>query len=347
VVARGEGEVIIRDLAEGLDRLDDIAGITFRSKTGEVVETPDSEGIANLDSIPFPDRESLDINFVASLPLPLPAVVWDRPYTTILSSRGCPFGCIYCSCPTFSNCRCRFRSTENVLEEIREIEKHGYSSFFFMDDNFLLDPKRVSDICEGMVSRRHSFKWACEGRTDPNVNGVFKKLSAAGCDMVMFGIESGSQRVLDSMNKRTKLPDIEEAVAHAKKAGIDIIHGFFIVGSPGETIEEVKQTYDFAGRLEINTFGFSSLTAFRGTPLWNDAVAKGLIDDDRHWDKIFPVHTIHPDAIDPKTLFDLRTKLARRLIRRKIVRHPLEAAKIFNRFLGCMSVKDIYQLLNS
>ena len=346
IVARGEGEGIILDLADGLNRLDDIQGITFRSRDGKVVETPNREKLVDLDSIPFPDRESLDINFVFPLPLTIPTVIWDRPSTTILSSRGCPFDCVYCNCPTFSSRRCRSRSAENVLKEIEEIEKQGYGSFCFVDDNFLLDPKRVTEICDGMISRRYSFKWACEGRNDPEVNGVFEKLSSAGCDLVMFGIESGSQRILDSMNKRTKLSDIEKTVANARKAGIDIIHGFFVIGSPGETIEEVKETFDFAERLEINSFGFNILFAFRGTPLWDDAVAEGLIDEERNWDKMLPTYDIYPDAIDSRTILNLRSKFVRRLIRRKIARHPFRAAKILKRFSECMSVRDIYRLLN-
>ncbi len=347
IVARGEGEGIVRDLAQGFDRLGDIAGITFRSKTGEVVETPEREAISDLDSIPFPDREGTGIHYVASLPLDVPAVIWDRPYTSILSSRGCPFGCIYCNCPTFSGRKCRARSAGNVLEELAEIDRKGYGAFTFVDDNFLLDPDRVTQICDGMVARGHFFRWACEGRAEPKVNGVFQKLSKAGCDLVMFGIESGSQRVLDGMRKRTKLIEIEQAVASAKEAGIRLRHGFFIVGSPGETPEEVRETFSFAERIPINSFNFNSLTAFRGTPLWRDAVDRGLIDEDADWDKMFPVHSIYPDAIGSKALFPLRSRLVKRLVRRKVMKHPWEAAGILMRFLACMSVRDIYRLLTS
>ena len=347
IVARGEGEEIVRDLAQGLDRLGEIPGITFRSRTGEVVETPDREGIKDLDSIPFPDREGIDIHYVASLPLDVPAVIWDRPYTSIVSSRGCPFDCTYCNCPTFSGRKCRVRSAGNVLKELEELDRKGYGAFTFVDDNFLLDPDRVTEICDGMVARGHSFRWACEGRAEPRVNGVFEKLSKAGCDLVMFGIESGSQRVLDGMHKRTKVLDIEQAVGHARKAGIGIIHGFFIVGSPGETVEEVRQTFAFAERIKINSFNFNSLTAFRGTPLWRDAVARGLIDEKEDWDKMFPLHSIHPDTIDSKVLFSLRSHLVKRLVRRKIMKNPGAAVKIFLRFLQCMSVRDVYLLLTS
>lgn len=346
IVVRGEGEQCIVELAQNSGKIDDIAGITFRSSSGKIVETPEREMITDLDLLPFPDRESLDINFVASLPLDVPAVIWDRPFTTIITSRGCPFSCTFCNCPTFSHRKCRLRSSANILQELKEMERQGYRSFCFVDDNFLLVPDRVEEICKGM-SALHPFRWGCEGRVDPRGYDVFKHLSAAGCDLVMFGIESGSQRVLESMNKKTKIPEIEKAISSAKKAGIEIIHGFFIVGSPGETVEEVRQTFEFAERNDINSFGFNSLVAFRGTPLWNDAVARGIIDDERDWDQIFPVHKIYPDAIDSRTLFALRSRLVKRLIRRKITRHPRAALKIFKRFLDCMSLKDLYHLLTS
>ncbi len=347
IVAKGEGEGIIKDLAEGLDRLEDIPGIVFRSETGAVIETPERKKIEDLDTIPFPDRHALDINYVASLPLDVPAVLWDRPYTTILSSRGCPYGCSYCNCPTFSGKRCRNRSAANVLKEIEEIKSQGFRAFTFLDDNFLLDPARVFEICKGMQDSGSSFQWACEGRADPRVYDAFKELSAAGCDLVMFGIESGSQRVLNNMNKKTKIPEIEKAVTCAKEAGIGIRHGFFIVGSPGETSEEVKQSFDFAERLDINSFNFNSLTAFRGTQLWRDAVAKGLVDDEKDWDKMFSIHEIFPDALDSKTLFTLRSDLMKRLIRRKIIGNPREAVLLLRRFIQCMSMKDLYRLLTS
>ncbi len=347
VVARGEGEGIIRDLAAGLDRLGDIPGIAFRSGSGTIIETPAREGIQDLDSLPFPDREGTGINYIASLPLDVPAVIWDRAYTSIVSSRGCPFSCTYCNCPTFSGRKCRARSAENVLKELDELDRRGYGAFTFVDDNFLLDPERAAEICDGMVARGHDFRWACEGRAEPKVNGVFRELGRAGCDLVMFGIESGSQRVLNGMNKRTQIGDIEQAVSHAKRAGISMIHGFFIVGSPGETVEEVEQTFAFAEQLEINSFNFNSLTAFRGTPLWRDAVARGLIDEVKDWDKMFPVHSIHPDTIDSGVLFYLRSRLVRRLLRRKIMRHPIEASRVLFRFLRSMSLKDLYKLLTS
>jgi radical SAM superfamily enzyme YgiQ (UPF0313 family) len=223
----------------------------------------------------------------------------------------------------------------------------GYTAFSFVDDNFILETQRCKDICQGIIAEGHDFRWACEGRVDSTGSGLFNDLSAAGCDLILFGIESGSQRILDNMNKRTKIAEIETAVSCADKAGIGLVHGFFIVGSPSETEEEVRQTFALAERLKINSFNFNSLTAFRGTPLWNDAVARGLIDEDKDWDKMFPVHEIYPDVIDSQTLFSLRSGLVRRLIRRKLLRNPGTAFKIFKRLLDCISVQDLYRLLTS
>jgi radical SAM superfamily enzyme YgiQ (UPF0313 family) len=347
IVARGEGEGIIRDLGDRLGDPGSIPGIVFRSAPGEAVETLLRDPIDDLDSIPFPDRDSLDIDFVAALPLDVPAVIWDRPYTSLLSSRGCPFACIYCNCPTFSGRKCRSRSIGNVLSELEEIHQKGYRAFTFMDDNFLLNPDRAASICAGMRSRRFSFKWGCEGRAEHTAKSIFNQLSAAGCDLVMFGIESGSQRVLNRLNKGTKLLDVETAIRDAKRAGIGIIHGFFIVGVPGETVEDVEASFRFAQRVPINSFAFNSLTAFRGTPLWKDAVENGFINDEKDWDKMFPIHAIDPDAIDSQTLFKLRSVLLRTLIRNKIVRHPFRAFRLFKRFLISMSLKDLFGFLTS
>jgi len=347
VVGRGEGEGIILDLAEGTRKLQDIPGLCFRDAAGAVVTTEDREGIPDLDSLPFPDRDCLDIHYVASLPLDVPAVIWDRPYTTLLSSRGCPFHCSYCNCPTFSRGKYRARSAGNVLKELESIGRQGYGAFCFVDDNFLLNPKRAVEICDGLTAGAHSFRWACEGRVNGDREGLFRKLSGAGCDMIMFGVESGSQRVLDSMNKGTRLHEIKSAVKKARGAGIGVVHGFFIVGSPGETVGDLKQTFRFANSIGVNSFAFNSLTAFRGTPLWSDEVARGLIDEKRDWGSMFPVHAIDPTAIDSKTLFKLRSRLVRRLILSKLARHPVDGARILGRFLDCMSLKDLYRLLTS
>ena len=345
VVGRGEGEEIILDLA-AKKPLKDIKGITFRDENGEVVINEDRDLIEDLDALPFPDRDGIpDLHYVASLPLDVPAVVWDRPYTTILTSRGCPFACSFCNCPTFSRRKCRFRSAESILQELEEINGK-YGAFCFIDDNFLLREKRVLEVCDKMTEKKYSFKWACEGRVDTRNDDIFKRMESVGCDLIMFGIESGSQKVLNSMQKKTKIEEIERSVKLAKKAGISVVHGFFIVGFPGETEEDVIKTFTFAEKLPLNSFAFNSLTAFRGTPLWNDVVERKLIDD-KDWEKLFPIHKIDPTAVNSKALFKLRSRLVRRLILRKVLFHPIATLKIMFRFLKCMTFGDIIRLVTS
>ena len=346
MVCRGEGEEVILDLAAGVDPAE-VRGLTYRNDAGDVVENPARPPIRDLDALPFPDRDAIDINYVAALPLDVPAVIWDRPYTSIVSSRGCPYDCTYCNCPTFSDRKVRMRSAANVLSELAEIADRGYRAFSFLDDNFLLDTRRASAICAELVAHGPAFQWACEGRVDARGDGIFAQLAAAGCDLVMFGIESGSQRVLDSLRKRTRLNEVEMAVAQAHRAGIGIVHGFFIVGCPDETVAEIEATFALARRLPLNSFNFNSLTAFRGTPLWGDAVARGLIDDERDWHRMFRVHEIYPEAIDSATLFRVRSTQVKRLILQKVLTRPRDAARILRRFLASMSPADVYRLVFS
>jgi radical SAM superfamily enzyme YgiQ (UPF0313 family) len=239
------------------------------------------------------------------------------------------------------------RSAANVLEEMDEIRKMGYGAFTFVDDNFLLKPERATEISSAMRGRGYSFLWGCQGRPESKARDALQSLASAGCDVMMFGIESGSQRILNDMTKGTRLVDVEETVIAAKRAGIGIRHGFFIVGSPGETAEELNATFDLAKRLPINSFGFNSLTAFRGTRLWSDAVTRGLIDETKDWDKMFPAHEIYPEALDSEELFALRSRLMKRLILWKFTRTPLEALKVISRLTKCMSMTDVYRLLTS
>ena len=116
---------------------------------------------------------------------------------------------------------------------------------------------------------------------------LFPAMAKAHCRTLMFGIESGSQKMLDRLNKEQTLAEVETAVTNAKKAGIEIVHGFFVVGSPDETVEDMKATFDFAARLPLDTFGFNRLCVYRGTPMWHEYVKRGLVNDGADWVQVF------------------------------------------------------------
>src|SRR5918993_1295992 len=266
-VCRGDGEQLILDLLERLDDPAAVPGLTW-AKDGDIVNNPNRPLDRDLDQWPFPDRESLPLDFVESMPLDVPAVLSMERFTTMQTSRGCPWPCVFCDIPIFNEGKWRARSAQHVVEELKYLEANGYGSVYFVDDHFLLQPKRIEAICKGINDAAVNIQWGCEGRVDSTAQHLFPAMAKANCRTSMFGIESGSQKVLDRLKKDQSLEQVESAVDNAKEAGIEIVHGFFVVGSPDETVEDMRATFDFASRLKLDTFGFNRLCVYRGTPLW-------------------------------------------------------------------------------
>jgi radical SAM superfamily enzyme YgiQ (UPF0313 family) len=303
--------------------------------------------IEDLDLFPYPDRSSLPIDFIEALPLDVPAVFSLNKFCTMQTSRGCPFNCIYCIIPTYSNCRWRFRSSENVLGEMQELSDMGYRSVYFIDDHFLLKSDRIRDICNGIIDRGLEFHWGCEGRVDSKAIDQFSLMSKANCKVLAFGIEAGTQKILDRLGKKQTLDQIKRAVDEAKKKGIERIHGFFIIGSPGETEEDIMQSFRFAARLKIDTFNFDRLCAHRGTPLWRGYVESGIIDDARDWYKYFKCSDIDASVLSGNELNRIRMKGYALLFFHRIFGRPFQSYKLIRSFSRNMEMSDIYRLLSS
>ena len=296
-VCRGDGEQLILDLLERLNDPSTVAGITWQEKNGELRHNPNRPLDRNLDQWPFPDRESLPLDFVESMPLDVPAVLSRERFTTMQTSRGCPWPCVFCDIPIFNEGKWRSRSPGHVVEEFKHLQKLGYGSVCFVDDHFLLQPKRIEAICKGINEAGVTIQWGCEGRVDSTAQHLFPVMARAHCRTLMFGIESGSQRMLDRLKKEQTLEQIENAVTNAKKAGIEIVHGFFVVGLPDETEEDLRQTFSFASRVRVDSFGFNRLCVYRGTPLWREYLQRGLVDDMRDWYKYFKCTEIDPTCL--------------------------------------------------
>jgi len=343
-VCRGDGEQLILDLTERLDDPSEVAGITW-ARDGKVVHNLDRLLDRNLDQWPFPDRESLPLDFVESMPLDVPAVLSLERFTTMQTSRGCPWPCVFCDIPAFSEGKWRSRSPEHVLAELEQLQAEGYGSVYFVDDHFLLQPKRIEAICKGINDRDLHVEWGCEGRVDSVCQHLFPNMAKAHCRTLMLGVESGSQKVLDRLKKEQTLAEVEATVTNAKAAGIGIVHGFFVVGSPGETVEDVRATFDFAARLALDTFGFNRLCVYRGTPLWKEYLERGLVDDERDWYKYFKCTEIDPTCLSGETVNRERTAGFRRLFRYKIRHYPLQTARLLWRFLRHMRTRDVLYLI--
>ena len=310
-----------------------------------MVETPNRPLDRNLDQWPFPDRKSLPLDYVESMPMDVPAVLSLKRFTTVQTSRGCPWTCKFCDIPVFNEGKWRFRGAQHVIDELKHLQESGYGAAFLVDDNFLLQPKRIEAICKGIHDSGVKIEWGCEGRVDSVVHHLFPVMQKAHCRTLMFGIESGSQKTLDRLGKRQKLSEVAAAVANAKRAGIEIVHGFFIVGSPGETVADMRDTFDFASKLRLDTFAFNRLCVYRGTPLWREYVERGLVNDETDWDKFFKFSAIYPTCLSGEVINGERTRGLKRLFLYKMTHYPFQILRLLKRFLRYMPLRDVLHLI--
>jgi radical SAM superfamily enzyme YgiQ (UPF0313 family) len=343
-VCRGDGEQLILDLLEQLKDPQDVSGLTWM-KDGRVMQNPGRPMERHLDQWPFPDRESLKLDFVESMPLDVPAVLSMERFTTMQTSRGCPWPCVFCDIPIFNEGKWRARSAQHVVAELTHLEAQGYGSVYFVDDHFLLQPKRIEAICTGIMQAGLRIQWGIEGRVDSVAQHLFPAMATAHCRTVMFGIESGSQAILDRLQKEQTLEEVRTAVRNAKRAGIEIVHGFFTVGNPDETVEDMKATFDFAATLPLDTFGFNRLCVYRGTPLWQEYVKRGLVNEATDWYKYFKCSEIDPTCLPGETINRVRQEGLRRLFLYKLTHYPVQTYRLLRRFLRHMPVRDVIYLL--
>ena len=343
-VGVGEGEDLLPDYLNNLDDPGSVAGLVWR-RAGKIVENVPRPLIRDLNQFPYPDRTSLPIDYIESLPLDVPAVLSLDKFCTMQTSRGCPYACIYCDIPSLSQGKWRYRSSEHVLGEMQQLNDMGYRSIYLTDDHFLLNRKRISEICRGIMERRLEFRWGCEGRVDAVAVDQLPVMKKANCNFLAFGVEAGTQKVLDRLHKKQTLKQVEHAVSEAKRHGIERVHGFFVISSPGETEKDIMASFRFAARLKLDTFGFNRLCAYRGTPLWREYIDRGIIDDERDWDKWFKCSDIDPTALPSAAVNRVRMQGYALLFARRIFGRPLQTYKLLRMFGRHMKKSDLLKLL--
>jgi radical SAM superfamily enzyme YgiQ (UPF0313 family) len=228
---------------------------------------------------------------------------------------------------------------------MQQLNDMGYRSIYLTDDHFLLNRKRISEVCRGIIDRRLQFQWGCEGRVDAVAVDQLPIMSKANCNFLAFGVEAGTQKVLDRLHKKQTLKQVEHAVREAKRHGIARVHGFFLIGSPGETEEDILASFRFAARLKLDTFGFNRLCAYRGTPLWQEYIDRGIIDDARDWHKWFKCSDIDPTVLPSTEVNRLRMKGYALLFARRIFGRPLSTYKLLRMFSRHMKKTDLLKLL--
>jgi len=181
----------------------------------------------------------------------------------------------------------------------------GFRQIIFVDDNFTLNQKRVIELCHSMKKNRIEMDWVCDARVDCISMDALEAMAKAGCRIIYFGMESANQRILDFYNKGITPSQSIAATKAARKAGIDIIVGSFIVGAPDETREEIENTFNFAQRLDIDVPLFHPLELHPGTPLWADLSSQGILNEDEHWEKGVYASDISPKAVPLRELHSM------------------------------------------
>ena len=259
---RGEGEYPLLELANAILKnkdADNIANVASKTHVNSV--RPLSE---NLDELPFPARHLLkNIDSYKHATIGKKA----GNFQTIISSRGCPMMCIFCSAHITFGRKVRYRDPIKVVDEIEEcIDKFKIENLGFLDDTLTLKKDHITKICQEMIKRgiNKKIEWFCQARVDTVDKEMLELMKEAGCYSIHYGIESGSQRVLNVLKKGFTLEQVEKAIKITKELGIHI-HGYFILGSPTETKEEIEETIKWAKHLSTDTAQFTILTPFPGT----------------------------------------------------------------------------------
>ncbi len=274
-VARGEGEYIALNLVDALansSALAKVKGISFIKK-GEFTRTPSAPLIKDLDTLPFPARDLLPMDKYKITRF------FGWPITNVLTTRGCPFDCNFCSSSQFFGLLWRTRSPKNIVDEVEEVmKKYGYNAFAFIDDNFTLNPGRVIEISKEILKRKLDVFWWAFSRVDELLRNeeMVKWMARSGCKMIFLGIESVSKKILDAYNKRISSDDSVKAVKLLRKYGI-ATWGSFIIGGLEETKEMILNTVWFAKFLDPKNVQFSILTPFPGTRLYANAERENLL----------------------------------------------------------------------
>jgi len=290
IAVTGEGENTMLDIAqyfEGKKQLSEILGIAYR-KNGEVTLNSSRPFIKNLDNLPYPAYDLVDMEQYLS-----PKKIGYRSFRnraiSMITSRGCPFNCCFCSVHLHMGREFRAHSASYVLNHIQYVvEKFNVKNIFFEDDNLTLDLARFEAICDGLISKKISIGWETPNgvRADCLNLNLLKKMKESGCQSVFFGVESGDQQILD--NVICKSLDLNRVVDVAKICrDIGLKTGaFYIIGFPGEKKENMQKTVDFALRLkrdfDVGMHLFFATPSF-GTRLYDECKAKGYIQENLTW----------------------------------------------------------------
>jgi radical SAM superfamily enzyme YgiQ (UPF0313 family) len=296
IVCMGEGEATVVQLVKALERggetLHRIDGIWFRTREGEVVRNRSRRPIKDLDTLPWPAWDLFPMDIYVRNPVGAPnRNKWidgnpngDVPLSmNINGTRGCPYKCIYCY-HDFMGLRYRYRSSESIIKEMKFLnDTYGVQYFHFTDDEFCLKQDFIYGFCKKLKNEFGSrITWGCAGRANLMTEDLIAKMAHAGCVLIGYGIESGSQGMLDAMKKNATVEQAKEAVRLTKKH-LGWADCSFMIGTPGENRETIKETIDFCKELELTPEVIFFMTPYPGTELYQMALDQGKIRDEEEY----------------------------------------------------------------
>lgn len=287
-VVVGEGEVTFFELVDAIENktpLSDIAGVVYKDKS-KIIRNKVRPLIEDLDSLPWPARDLMPHHLY--YPALTKRISLYRA-TSITSGRGCPFNCTFCGAKVVWGRRYRGRQAVAVVDEIKYCnEKLGFGEFSFTDELLTASRKRVIELCDEIIRKRLKIVWVCMSRVDVLDMDMLKKMKMAGCREISFGVESGSQKILDSINKGITIDQIKRAISMTKKVGIKT-HASYMIGHIGETEDTVRQTKRLAEELNTDIAAFFVASPFPGTELYTQAKKHGYLKKKFEWIDFSPL----------------------------------------------------------
>jgi anaerobic magnesium-protoporphyrin IX monomethyl ester cyclase len=279
IIVRREGEYPICEIADG-KKLSRILGLHYRVGS-KIHFTPERQLVDNIDEYPIPARHLFDMKFYTQ---PSPAVIrgLELRATHIFTARGCPYNCTFCAGSKFFGWKVRFHSPEYVIREVEHIiDKYNVEGLHFVEDMFLANVPRAKQICNEFIRRGINKKlvWSAQLKVNVARLDLLKLMKKAGCVQVEFGFESGSQRMLNIMNKASTVDMNYKAAKLAKKAGIRILADI-LVGMPGEQKKDLTETIKFINKIKPNYIGLCKLTPVPGSKVYDELKSQNKLFDD-------------------------------------------------------------------
>lgn len=315
----GEGESTIKELIGCMESNGDfskINGIGFL-KEGKAVITPKRELIKDINALLMPAYDLIPIEKYWC------PQITEFPFTSMITSRGCPYQCIFCGVQAIFGHEYRFMSPENIIAQIEILqEKYGIKTIIFKDSEFALRKNRIEKFCDLIIEKGIKVKWLCNGRINNMTKELLMKMKNAGCFSITYGVESGSDRILTVLKKNISLEQARKTIYLTKEAGIEAVANF-IIGNPTETKEDIETTINFAIELDTDYATFSNMVPFPGTEIYDMALKN-------KWVHSVDIETYKNDSVVMNAT-ELDTKELKKYLKKAYLRFYIRPKFIFKK----------------